>query len=282
MLEPCPPSVAGRRCPLSVKSSPGDGAGTRSRSRPAAARAGARRTPGSRGRGCSARNCGTRRDRAHRCRRRTRRARARPPDPTHPAARTARTSGRGRRGRARRRHPGASRQRSAMSSLLPCSPELNRGWCHIAATQVRGFAARSSRSQRSCAEPASQPPISAQLLFSDVDPPGAGVIGVPALVGIAGGCTEVPEIARRVMRLVLVVAGDRHRAVLDRRPAPRRSVALLVLGERAALVGVVAEREHGPVDACRRGRRSSASPPSEHSAMSPAPTRIGDGARRRG
>src|SRR5439155_1008491 len=78
------------------------------------------------------------------------------------------------------------------------------------------------------------------------DVPSAEVVAVVALRRIAGGGAEVAEVPRGAGRLVIALARSGLRAGLV--PAPARVVALLVLGKRAAVIGVVAGREDGPWD----------------------------------
>src|SRR5438105_1930008 len=75
------------------------------------------------------------------------------------------------------------------------------------------------------------------------DVPGTGVVAVVALLGVARSGAEIAEIAGRVGRLVLHVAGGWLRA--PAMPSPRRAVAGGVLGGRAIVPGVVARREDG-------------------------------------
>ncbi len=85
--------------------------------------------------------------------------------------------------------------------------------------------------------------------------PGPDVIAVVALARLAGGRAEVGEVALRTGRLVVVVAGRRHRPIPV--PAPGRVIALTKLGGRARGVDVVAEREHGAIDRREQvGRRA--------------------------
>src|SRR4051794_36541188 len=47
-----------------------------------------------------------------------------------------------------------------MAALAPETPELKRGWCHIASVQAFGWAARSALSHASWSEPTLQPTTS--------------------------------------------------------------------------------------------------------------------------
>src|SRR5690606_3453026 len=78
------------------------------------------------------------------------------------------------------------------------------------------------------------------------DVPGAEVVAVVSLARLAGVLAEVLEVRRRARRAVVVVAGDRPRALAV--PSPGRVVALRELLRRAARVRVVAEREDGAGD----------------------------------
>ena len=75
------------------------------------------------------------------------------------------------------------------------------------------------------------------------DVPVAEVVAVIALAGRASGRAEVIEIAARVRRDIVVIAGHRLGAGLE--PAPGRVVAVLVVGARAVRIGVVAHGHHG-------------------------------------
>src|SRR3989442_5456478 len=76
------------------------------------------------------------------------------------------------------------------------------------------------------------------------DVPGAEIVAVVSLGGIARRGPEVREVVGGSRaRVILVVAerGSRARLV----PAPARVVAVLVIRERPARVDIVAEGEHG-------------------------------------
>src|SRR5881396_295031 len=76
------------------------------------------------------------------------------------------------------------------------------------------------------------------------DVPGAEIIAVVSLGGIARRGPEVGEVVRGSRaRVILVVAERGRRARLV--PAPARVVAVLVIRERPARVDIVAEVEHG-------------------------------------
>ena len=85
---------------------------------------------------------------------------------SRPAARSARSRGRARRARGRRPRRTSACQNAAYVESLPCGPDEKRGWCQYASVQRAGCAARSARSQRSCGDPAPQPPTAAQLELS--------------------------------------------------------------------------------------------------------------------
>ena len=86
------------------------------------------------------------------------------------------------------------------------------------------------------------------------DVPTAEVVAVVTLRRIARRGAEVAEVARRISRLVVPVAGRRARARFLSPPVG--VVALLVLGERALVEGVVPGGEHGARDVVeQRGRR---------------------------
>ena len=85
--------------------------------------------------------------------------------------------------------------------------------------------------------------------------PGAQVVAVVAFGGIAGLRAPVPEVPRRgSARVVVAVAGDGVGAGFV--PAPTRPVAVLVAGERAAIVGPVAHGEHAARDRVQQRRGS--------------------------
>src|SRR5207253_10624159 len=80
--------------------------------------------------------------------------------------------------------------------------------------------------------------------IQDDDVPATEVVAVPSGGLVVRGHAEVMEVSGpvRVAFGVLVVARDGIRALLE--SAPRRSVALAVIRERAVGISVVAEREH--------------------------------------
>src|SRR5207247_668829 len=81
----------------------------------------------------------------------------------------------------------------------------------------------------------------AAVQYDDV--PGAEVVAVVALLGVAGGRAEIAEVAARVGRLVVQVTGRRLRARLV--PPPGQAVTGGVLRGGAVVVGVVAVGEDG-------------------------------------
>ena len=81
-----------------------------------------------------------------------------------------------------------------------------------------GWAARSRRSHCSWGEPARQPPTAEQLEFRAIRCHRADVEAVVTLPAIAGGRAEVPVVAGRAGRPVLVVAGRRLRDRLHATP----------------------------------------------------------------
>src|SRR5439155_25380618 len=83
------------------------------------------------------------------------------------------------------------------------------------------------------------------------DVPGPEVVAVVAVLRIPGGGAEVAEVPGRVGRLVIPFTGRRLGARFVQSPA--RLVALLVLRERAVVVGGVAGCEHGARDAVEQG-----------------------------
>ena len=89
----------------------------------------------------------------------------------------------------------------------------------------------------------------------DDDVPIAQVVAVIALGGVAGCRTEVAEIAGGAGSVVIVVARCRPGARFV--PAPRRAVAVRVVGARAIGVGVVAQGEDGARDRVEQIGRAS-------------------------
>src|SRR2546423_8312960 len=84
--------------------------------------------------------------------------------------------------------------------------------------------------------------------MQDDDVRAGEVVGVPSGGLVVRGYAEVLEVSGRVRVAlgVLVVAGGGVCALLEL--APRRRVALAVVGDSAVGVGIVAQREHGARD----------------------------------